>query len=148
MKLITTILFVFIISFVACSQTIKLGYVWDKNDESEKVKHYDLFILMNLDSASFWSMPAWPADTLSRVMMDTTIHFPNLLATIAHITGPIDSIVYQFEKPMSQNWIRGYILAADSLGNTSYIAPSLNVMYIGDDDPPSMPGRNFVFERK
>ena len=94
-------------------------------------------------------MTDWPTDSLSQVGLDSTIHFPNLLATIAHVVGPIDSIVYEFDYSMSQNWVRGYVLAADSVGNTSMISPSLNVVYIGDNEAPSMPSyNNFVFKRK
>lgn len=147
MKLLLILLFVFTLSLCACSQTMHLGYVWDKNAPEDKVKHYDLFILLMPDSADFWQLTDWPVDTLSNIDMDSTIHFPNLLATMAHIYSPIDSMVYEFDQPMSQNWLRGYILAADSVGNTSIMAPSINVVYIGDDVPPKMPGKNLIFKR-
>lgn len=131
---------------LGCTQTIHLGYVWDKNDESENVKNYDLFVLVLPDSAEFWTLTEWPVDTLSYVQMDSTIHFPNMLATIAHITSPIDTVLYEFDQKMSQGFLRGYILAADSLGNTSTIAPSINVVYIGDREAPSMPGRNQILK--
>jgi hypothetical protein len=131
----------------SCQSTIHLAYVWDKNPASDGVKDYDLFLVYLPDSAAFWQLTDWPVDTLSQVKLDSTKHMPNLLATMAHIYSPIDTMVYEFNKPRSQMWVRGYITAADSAGNVSFMAPSINVTYIGDDIPPGMVGRNFVFKR-
>jgi hypothetical protein len=131
---------------LSCSQTIPLGYRWDKNVEPD-VSHYDLFTLVSSDSSLFSISPHWPADTTETVYIDSVYHMKFLLATVAHINSPVDSMVFQFNQPMFQGWMRAYILAADSAGNTSSLAPSLNVVYIGDREPPAMPGENFIFKR-
>ena len=142
MTFILTLLFV-----LSCAQTIPLGFRWDKNTEPD-MSHYDLFTLVLSDSEAFYSLTEWPADTsVKNVYIDSTVHMPNLLATLAHIYSPIDSMVFQWTKTREQAFLRGYILAADSTGNMSAIATSINIVYIGDRDAPLMPGQNLIFKR-
>lgn len=142
-----TTLILFVLFVLGCAQSIPLGFRWDKNTEPD-MDHYDLFTLVLPDSEAFYSLTEWPVDTsINNVHLDSIIHMPNLLATMAHIYSPIDSMVFQWDKRMEQAFLRGYILAADSAGNTSAIAPSINIVYIGDRDAPMMPGRNLIFKR-
>lgn len=147
MKKVIVLLLVLVVA-AACQPTMKLGFRWDKNTE-EDMDHYDLFTLTLSDSAGFFALTTWPADTsVKNVYVDSIIHMPNLLATMAHIYSPIDSMVYEWNKRMEQKYLRGYILAADSSGNTSALAPSINIIYVGDRDGPDIPTQNFVFPRK
>ena len=147
MKLISIVLLVFALSLCTCSQTIPLGVRWDKNTESD-MSHYDLFILIKSDSMSFYfTYPEWPEDTIQNVFLDSTLHIPNLLATMAHIFSPVDSMVFHWDQTMYNKYLRAYVLAADSAKNTSFIAPSINIIYIGDRDAPGMPRQYFIFKR-
>jgi len=121
------------------AQTVQLGYVWDKNPEPD-MSHYDLFTLQLPDCTDFWQTTEWPADSTVNMFSDTTIHYPNLLATIAHIhNSPIDTVLFQFTHRMSQEYLRAYIVAVDSVGNKSLMAVSRNAVFIGDRDSPGKP---------
>jgi len=146
MKLISIVLLVFALSLYACSQTMPMGFRWDKNMESD-MHHYDLFTLALFDSTEFYTLVQWSADTTKYVKLDSTIHMPNLLATIPHIFSPIDSMTFEWDQTMSNKYLRGYILAADSARNVSFIVPSINIVYIGDRDSPDEP-RFFRFKKR
>jgi len=145
--MIVVLLFTLLLVVSSCAQTMSLGMIWDKNTEPD-MHHYDLFTLVLPDSVAFYALTEWPADTsIHHVQLDSTIHMPNLLAIMAHIhNSPIDSVVYEWDQKMSQSYLRGYILAADSIGNTSTIATSWNIIFIGDLDAPDEPTQYLLFE--
>lgn len=152
-KIMWKLLIVFMVLFVlmitaSCSQTIPLGMRWDKNPEPD-MSHYDMFVLVLSDSSLFYTLTQWPADTsVKDVQIDSSFHFDYLLATMAHIhNSPIDSLVYEWNQPMEQKYIRAYIIAADSVGNTSPIATSDNVVFIGDRESPQIPRQYLIFNR-
>ena len=130
----------FILAFtvIGCTQTVHLKYRWDKNTEAD-MSHYDLFTLTLPDSAMFWQLTEWPADTSDRVLPDTTRHYPHLLATVSHVHSAVDSMTFEFDHPMEQRFLRAYIIAVDSAGNYSPFGVSINVVYICDRDAPNMP---------
>lgn len=136
------LLLVFMVA-VGCTQTKSFTMVWNKNAESD-VKHYDLFIVVLADSNAFYTLIEWPVSMLDTVRMDSLIHIPNLLATMGHITSPIDTMLFQWDQPMSDAYLRGYILAADLYGNTSPMAPSVNIVYLGDRIAPEMPKQYYL----
>jgi len=140
------ILFFFI--FFTCescqAQTIDLKFTWKKNPEPD-MHSYDLFIITNPDSVYFYSLNEWPADTsIKNVYIDSTIHYPNLLATAAHIYSPVDTMLVEYRYPRSQTFARAYIVAVDSVGNQSALGTSINIFYIGDRDAPRVPENTIV----
>lgn len=141
------IIFILLLVVTGCTQMMPLGMVWDKNTETD-MHHYDLFTLVLSDSVSFYTLTEWPADTsVKTIHLDSTVHMPNLLSSIAHVhNSPVDSVVYEWSQRMSQQYLRGYILAADSAGNTSTIATSINIVFIGDRDAPEIPTQYLIFE--
>jgi hypothetical protein len=146
-KMKKTILFVLLFVVMGCSQTINLGFRWDKNTESD-MSHYDLFTYILPDSALFYQLDNWPTDTTDIVKIDSSYHYQYLLASMAHIYSPIDSMIYEWDQEMSQAYLRGYIVAADSAGNISYITPSLNIIDIGDRIAPKRVRENtYIYKR-
>ena len=136
--LITTILLGVYLS-LGCGQTIHLKFRWDKNTEPD-IKEYHLFADIAPDSADLFNMwPKWPDDSLDAKLYDDSLHSPHRIAVIGHVFGGVDSLTYEWDQRMSQNWLRGYIFAADSAGNYSFIAPSENVVDIGDREAPAKP---------
>ena len=138
------ILLVFMVAF-GCGQTIQLGYVWDKNTEVDMM-HYDLFTLTLDDSAAFWQLTEWPADTsIKNFPIDSLIHYPNHLATIAHIhDSPIDTVLFEFTHSQQQKFLRAYLIAIDSVGNYSTMSTSWNIVYIGDRESPAIPNQKRI----
>jgi hypothetical protein len=145
----TVILLILVLVVIGCSQTIHLKYRWDKNTEPD-MSHYDLFRLVMPDSAAFWNfklyVDGWPADTSNNVAVDSSIHYQNghYFTTVAHIFSPVDSLMFEYDQPMEQGFLRAYICAYDSVGNASFLTPSLNAVYIGDRDSPNKPGNHLI----
>lgn len=140
------IIFILAILFaLGCTQTIKLGYVWDKNTEPD-MSHCDLFTLTFNDSTTFYQLLEWPADTsVCCVKIDSALHYPHLLATIAHIhDSPIDTVLFEFTHDQEQKYLRAYLVAYDSLRNGSFIATSWNVVFIGDRESPARPNQKQI----
>ena len=139
-----TILLTLFLIITGCSQTIKLGYVWDKNTEPD-MSHYDLFTLTFPDSAAFWQLTEWPADTsVHGFPIDSLVHYPHKLAEIAHIFSSIDTVLFEFTHQMEQRFLRAYLVAVDSAGNVSPMAVSWNVVYIGDRESPAQPNQKRI----
>lgn len=149
------ILLVLAFSVNSCSaQTTHLKYRWDKNVEPD-MSHYDLFRVIEPDSLVLWNETFWPNDTTENVPIDSAIHYSTNpvyggnyhFATVAHIFSPIDSLMFEYDQPMEQGYLRAYICAYDSVGNVSYIGPSINAVYIGDREAPAKPGTKYlIFE--
>ncbi len=132
---------------LGCTQTINLGYRWDKNTEPD-MSHYDIFVVTAPDCLSLWEMSQWPAHEGLNIYPDSTEHYPNLLAVIAHIhDSPIDSVVFYYDQKMEQGSLRAWFVAVDSLLNKSFMAGSINAVYIGDREAPLKPTNNLVFKR-
>ena len=132
---------------LGCTQTVHLGYVWDKNTEQD-MSHYDLFTLTLDDSAAFWQLTEWPADTSMKYFpIDSLVHYPNHLATIAHIhNSPIDTVLFEFTHNQEQRYLRAYLIAVDSTGNYSTMATSWDVVYIGDRESPDQPNQKQIIK--
>jgi len=144
MKTFISILFCLVLVATGCSQTITLKFRWDKNTEPD-MHSYDLFVLTNPDSLYFESLTEWPADTsIKNVQIDSTIHYPHLLATAAHIHNEIDSMYVEYTYPRSQTYACAYVCANDSARNQSAIARSINIFYIGDRESPGIPKNTIV----
>jgi len=141
-----TILLTLFLIVAGCAQTITLGYVWNKNTEPD-MSHYDLFTLTLPDSAAFWQLTEWPADTsVHGFSIDSLIHYPHQLAEVVHVFSPIDSVLFEFTHQREQKFLRAYLVAVDSLGNTSPMATSWNVVYIGDRESPAQPNQRQIIK--